>query len=401
MSAQVGPAPRGVIRTCGALVIGGDYRALGIVRSLGRHGIPVWVLTDQHRVASFSRYCRRALPWPAGDDAARVGFLLELANRHRLERWTIFPTADVTASFLARNHSVLSACYRLSVPPWEELRRAYDKCLIHAIAADVGVDQPMLMCGGTREDIARLSWPFPLILKPATKEGRFNMFTHSKAWRVDSMQELLARYDEAAGMVDPSTIMVQELVPAAPSSDYSFAALCDQGEPIASIVAWRARQYPIEFGRASSYVESVELPEVEEPARRLLGAMGFTGVIEVAFLKDARDGKVKLLDINPRAWGWHTLGRRSGVDFLFQYWQMLNGGYVSGGRARTGTKWIRLLTDLPTSFRMMRSGMLTPQRYLQSLRGPKEYAILAMDDPLPALVDAPILARLARKRGAA
>src|SRR5947209_625203 len=30
----------------GAVVIGGDYRGLGIVRSLGRHGIPVWVLTD-------------------------------------------------------------------------------------------------------------------------------------------------------------------------------------------------------------------------------------------------------------------------------------------------------------------------------------------------------------------
>jgi len=31
--------------TCeGALVTGADYRGLGIVRSLGRRGIPVWVM---------------------------------------------------------------------------------------------------------------------------------------------------------------------------------------------------------------------------------------------------------------------------------------------------------------------------------------------------------------------
>jgi len=34
------PAP------AGALVLGGDYRALGVVRSLGRRGVPVWVIRD-------------------------------------------------------------------------------------------------------------------------------------------------------------------------------------------------------------------------------------------------------------------------------------------------------------------------------------------------------------------
>ena len=48
----------------GALVIGGDYRALGAVRSLGRRKIPVCVLTDEHLLAGLSRYARRHLPWP-------------------------------------------------------------------------------------------------------------------------------------------------------------------------------------------------------------------------------------------------------------------------------------------------------------------------------------------------
>src|SRR5919109_2550401 len=48
----------------GALVIGGDYRALGVVRSLGRRGIPVWVVTNEHRVATASRYALRCFHWP-------------------------------------------------------------------------------------------------------------------------------------------------------------------------------------------------------------------------------------------------------------------------------------------------------------------------------------------------
>jgi D-aspartate ligase len=40
----------------GAVVIGGDYQGLGIVRSLGRRGVPVGVLDDERSIARFSRY---------------------------------------------------------------------------------------------------------------------------------------------------------------------------------------------------------------------------------------------------------------------------------------------------------------------------------------------------------
>src|SRR3712207_7792892 len=45
------------------------------------------------------------------------------------------------------------------------------------------------------------------------------------------------------------------------------------------------------FGRASSYVETIDDPGVEDAARRLLGAMRFTGMVEVEFKRDARTGR--------------------------------------------------------------------------------------------------------------
>ena len=40
----------------GAVVIGGDYQGLGIVRSLGRHQVPVCVIDDEHSIARYSNY---------------------------------------------------------------------------------------------------------------------------------------------------------------------------------------------------------------------------------------------------------------------------------------------------------------------------------------------------------
>ena len=40
----------------GAIVIGGEHPGLGVARSLGRRGIPVFVIDDQYSVSSFSRY---------------------------------------------------------------------------------------------------------------------------------------------------------------------------------------------------------------------------------------------------------------------------------------------------------------------------------------------------------
>ena len=59
---KTGPVSRTVPpthHTLGAVVIGGDYQGLGIVRSLGRQGVPVCVVDDEHSISRYSRYCKR------------------------------------------------------------------------------------------------------------------------------------------------------------------------------------------------------------------------------------------------------------------------------------------------------------------------------------------------------
>jgi D-aspartate ligase len=381
----------------GALVLGANYRGLGVVRSLGRHGVPVWLCrSDEHRVACTSRYAQHSLAWPGGDEVRQIEYLLDL-GRSGLSGWALFPTCDETAALVARHRAALEERFLVAAPAPEAMRVAYDKRDTHTLAAEVGVDQPWTTFPANRTDVEALSCAFPVVLKPAFK-AESNRFTAAKAWRVDSRTQLLARYEEACRLVPPDVLMVQELIPGTGGAQLSYAALCVDGEAIASASAVRVRQQPMDFGKASSYVQTTDDGDAAAQARRLLRAMRFTGIVEVEFKRDSRDGRPKLLDINARVWGWHTLCARAGIDFPWLQWQLLHGCAPSAARARPSVRWVRMSTDLPTAAREIGAGRLRFGDYVRSLRPPLETAIYATDDPLPALLDLPVLALLAAQR---
>jgi D-aspartate ligase len=379
----------------GALVLGADYRGLGVVRSLGRHGVPVWVLTQPgETLAAHSRYVRRSLRAPH-DGRARVDALLALADE--IPGWALVPTTDEDAALVARNHDELAAAFTLTTSPWEELRWAYDKRWTYRLADACDVPRPWTARPLVRVEVEALDPPFPLVLKPSVKP-EFNRLTAAKAWRVDTREELLARWDEAVTFSRPEHLLVQELVPGGGETQFSYAALCRGGFPIATITARRTRQYPADFGRASTFVETVDAPDVVELGQRVVARLKLTGVVEIEFKRDPRDGVLKLLDANPRVWGWHTLGAAAGVDFSYLLYRLVSGENVQPAAAAPGYRWLRLSTDLPTSLREILGGRLGVREYLGSLRGPRASAILAKDDPLPGLLELPLLASVLVRR---
>jgi D-aspartate ligase len=382
----------------GALVLGADYRALGVVRSLGRRGVPVCVLCEPGEpLAATSRYARRHFAWPPGDAGRRIRFLGDLARKEGLGGWALVPSADETAALVARHHVALAEHFVHTSPGWEAVRWAYDKRLTHELAARAGVPAPRTARPRTVEAATATGIPYPVVLKPAIKAS-FNALTAAKAWRADGPGELAARFGTACGLVDPDILMVQELIPGGREAQFSFAALCDRGDALAWLTARRTRQYPADFGRASTFVETVDCPEIVEPSLRLLREIAFSGLIEVEYKRDARDGTMKLLDMNPRVWGWQSVCGRAGVDFPYLLWRWISGDDVPPTTARAGVRWLRLTTDTPTALRDLVGGRLPVREYARSLRRPRESAIFAPDDPLPAVAEVPLLAWVLARR---
>ena len=374
----------------GAVVVGGNLNGLSIARSLGRRGVPVWVAsTPNIRLASFSRYTRRTLQWPSGSNEDQVGFLLDLAARNHLDRWVLFPTSDESAALLSKYRTQLSGRFRVSTPDWNALKWAYDKRLTYRLADQQQVDCPTTFYPSSESDLDSVT--FPAILKPAT-HASVNRFTAAKAWAVANREELLCRYAEARSLMPADQILVQERIRGGGKFQFSYAALCRSGKPIASLTARRTRQFPVDFGYSSSFVETMNVPDIVAPSVRLLDAMKYTGIVEIEYKFDARDGRFKLLDINPRLWTWAPLGARAGIDFPLLLWRLMLDMPVPELTAPPGVAWVRMSTDVPAAIHEMLRGRLDPISYLRSLRSPLEFALFAADDPLPGLLDVPLFA---------
>ena len=383
----------------GALVMGADYRALGVVRSLGRQRIPVWVIKQGgHLVAAASRYVTRRVAWPPGEDKKKIDLLLNLSVKNDLKGWALIPTDDYAVTLASVYHDLLSEQYRVTVPRWEELRWACDKRLLHEVATKVGIHQPWTCRFSTEKELASLDCPFPVILKPAIRHKPSSL-SIPKAWRADDREALLACFREASSFIPPGDLIVQEMIPGGGETQFSYAALCKDGFSLASVMARRLRQYPKDFGQFSTFVETVDEPQVAESAERLLAATRFTGLVEVEFKKDPRNGQLKVLDTNPRVWGWHTLCTRAGVDFSYLLWLLARGGSIPRLRGRPGERWVHRTADLRVAVEEILSGGLSITSFLRSIRRPVESAIFSWDDPLPGFLDLPLFA-YSRGKGA-
>ena len=383
----------------GAVVVGGDYQGLGIVRSLGRRGIPICVIDDELSIARFSRYTTHALRTPnLRDEEAVVEALLDAGRRLGLEGWILFPTRDELVAAFSRGRDRLGEVFRVATPPWEAVRRAWDKRETYELGAQLGIPVPRTWRPRDAAELEAIDGEPPFAIKPAIKE-HFVYATKDKAWRADSREELAILFERAAAIVGPGEVMVQELIPGDGRQQYAYCAFYKDGQAIASMVACRRRQHPPEFGRASTFVETVELPELEILSERFLAAIDYYGLIELEYKLDPRDGAYKLLDVNARTWGYHTLGPSAGVDFPYLLYSDQTGTSVDRCRADAGVRWIRLATDMPTAVVEFVHGRLDWRSYLRSLVSFDVESVFSGRDPVPGLVELALIPYLAVKRG--
>ncbi|MBA3405766.1 MAG: ATP-grasp domain-containing protein [Gemmatimonadaceae bacterium] len=386
--------------TVGGVVIGGDYQGLGIVRSLGKHGIPVCIIDDEFSIARFSRFAHRSVRVRGlRDPEACVETVLEIGRRLGLEGWVLYPTRDETVAAIAINRARLAEFFRVPTPEWDITKWATDKRNTYRLAGDLGIAAPRTWYPSSIQDLEEVDGQYPYVLKPAKKE-HFVYATKAKAWRVETHEQLVERFREAAAVTGGDDMMVQELVPGDGRHQFAYCAFFKDGRAVASMAARRRRQHPPEFGRASTFVQTVDMPQLSAASEKFLRAIDYYGLVEVEYKRDPRDGTYKLLDVNARTWGYHTLGAMAGLDFPYLLFKDQVGEQIPKQRdAKQGVRWVRLLTDIPTAAVEIRRGRLNWRAYLRSLRGVDVEAVFDRKDPLPGLVELALIPYLYVRRG--
>jgi predicted ATP-grasp superfamily ATP-dependent carboligase len=118
---------------------------------------------------------------------------------------------------------------------------------------------------------------------------------------------------------------------------------------------------------------------------RFMKSIGYRGILDIGYRYDARDGKYKVLDVNPRIGSTFRLFTGDGdMDVARALYLDITGQTIQSTSPRYGRKWMVEDCDLASSIRYYRDGQLTVKDWLMSFRGVQETAFLSLRDPLPA-----------------
>jgi D-aspartate ligase len=362
------------------------HGSLGVIRSLGRLGVPVYGVHERPWApAASSRYLSGRFFWePDPDDPQRnLSGLLDLASRIG-RRAVLYATDDAGAIFLAEHGEALRQAFLFPRPPADLPRRLAGKYSMFQLCRDLGVPTPQAMLAWSPGEAATFAGQagFPLIAKLTTP------------WRGATGQQLrsttiirtpgeLREVCDRAGQADAG-LMLQEYIPPAPGQDWFFHGYVGPDgrcEPVFTGV--KDRSYPAHAG-LTTLGRSVPNSRLRVQVTALAAQLGYRGIMDLDLRFDPRDAQYKLLDFNPRLGAQFRLFTTgTGVDVARAAYLDLTGQPVAAGEMTRDRRFLVENYDPLGAAGYWRRGELRPGAWARSLRGVDETAWLARDDWRP------------------
>lgn len=377
------------------VIFGGHIQALGLARQVKTKGLEVVIITDDGcSVARFSRAVDRTLVAPVEDWRLKIEEL-ELPNRATM----LFPTNDEAVEMLCGRYEEYKERFALGVPEPRVIELFNDKRKAYQFAEASGVHCPRCWYPDTMEEVEALSeeLPYPVVVKPAVMYS-FHATFGKKAFRCDDAASLKATYMRIAAKKYPlETLVVQEFLDGGAKNLYSCGVMAAGGEIIVSMQANRIRQNPMDFGNSTTYAISCYVPEIQEQTEALLRMVGYSGVGEVEWMWDAREGVYKFLEINTRAWKWHTISNQLNFSFIGKLIDYIDATHLDAARLDSlnidaahledkKVAWCERLTDWTVVAKEILHGRMTLKEVCASYKIKHESAVWNWKDPLPAIM---------------
>lgn len=305
------------------LILDGMWnKSLAAVRSLGSKGFHV-TAGEKTRLATalFSKHCdkRFIYPSPIGQQQRFIESLEKELIKGRYD--VVFPMELNTQLLLVSNKERFLKYCRIPFADKEKTIQVHDKAFLMKYAEKNGFEIPKTYYIENIDQLNKIAAEIntPLVIKPKNSSGsRGLIYINNKEELIRSYLKIHEKY--------PFPI-IQECLQS-DGDNYGVGLLLNfESEVRASFVYKRLRSYPVNGG-PSTLRESVKRDDVRELAELLLKSLKWIGIAHVEFKIDKRDGKPKLLEVNPRFWGALHLAIESGVDFPFLLYNMAMDGDI-------------------------------------------------------------------------
>lgn len=370
---------------------------LGIARSLGRRGIPVYgVDSDPDASGMVSRYLKASLlPGADRSEASKLEHLLKLGKE--LGYSVLFPVSDDDVILCSRFRNELQQYYHFVMTDHATITSVITKDGLHKIAASYDIPSPQMFPAYSKDDVNKIadSLSYPVILKPVFSPSwlryeivsllRNNFLSGpSKVAYCQNEQELVETYNKIA-IYDPNMI-IEDVIP---GGDERLAYYCfyldRQSRLLAGFAGRKLRVLPVGFGSAT-YVRSFYDADLEEISLKLLSCINYKGLGGIEFKKDPRDEQYKLIEFNARFGMWDALSIRCGIDIPYiAYSDALGRQIEPQSQYRKDVLWIDLQRDVRAFIILNKRKQLSFKDWLKSFSGEKVWAVYSRDDWKPAL----------------
>ena len=373
-----------------AVVCGLGLNGLGVVRSLGRRGVPtIGVDHSRKQTGIFSRYCCGVLgPDVSKDAAGFVAFMAELGRRVVAAgkgKGVLIPTSDTMISALSDGRDELGEYFEYTMPEASIVNKLLDKKEFYRALDALNLPLPKTFYPADLAEVRRISTDlrYPYIIKPVFSSAFCEEF-RVKVFRAESAEELVVAYEKATD--SGHEVVVQEMIPGSDENLNLVMACFSRSFDVQGILSFRRiRQYPRVFGNGALCVSTYK-PELIDVVTAFARKTGYYGILDAELKYDQRDGIFKFIEVNPRS-GWqNALAFKCGVNLPYMaYCEAIGRSVKPIVSRREGVKWLLFVNDLKSAAQAIRQGELTVGGYLRSLCGVHVCAIFAADDLMPWL----------------
>lgn len=359
--------------------------ALGIIRSLGRLGVPVYA-TIQGRFGPIA--CSRYLTRRFRVDQEMEGYSSALEQLEGIARQlarpaVLIPTNDIAAQFIASASDTLGQSFLFPKPPKDLPRRLCNKRELYFLCRNIGVPCPEAAFPTCAESVTAFleGAQLPVVMKIAEPHRRPKGVASVSI--VETPTELMKLYRQAEA-VGCSDLIFQEYIPEASGEDWIVHAYVNPSTGCSVVFTGRKlRSYP-PFAGSTTLGISLRNDALRRQAERLLGSISYAGIVDLDYRLDKRTGEYKLLDFNPRIGAnFRMFQDEAGVDVVRAMHLDLTAKEVQRLPAVEGRTFIVDVHDLLASAGYLRSGALTVPAWWRSLKGQREFAWFSLDDPAP------------------
>lgn len=372
-----------------ALILGGQENTLSLTRSFGKRGIPVYVSSRPSCMANDSRYVSKTYPITSGMSPQAFWSELLLSGKHsELKNTMIFACNDDALEFMAEHKADLVATGDYIVDEFqpELLKSMLDKQQTLEYATSVGCSIPQFWNVSDISDIEAIAEKivFPAMIKPIHSHKFQRVYPGKKYLLFNDLDALFSGAKTA--LANGIEFMLCEMIPGSDEQLSSYYTYIDtNGNHLFHFTKRVIRRFPVNHGGGSYHITEW-LPDTAAEGRKFFDGINYSGLGNIEFKRDLRDGKLKVIECNARYTAAQELITASGLDMSFLIYEHLL------GRTRPETRdfkdFVRLWLpkrDYHAYKQLRSSGQLTSLQWLKSICHRQIFSCFSLTDPMPAL----------------